>query len=250
MAKTYYAAINWNEIEDIIDKSTWEKLTEQFWLDTRIPLSNDLDDWRSLSDAEKEMVSHVLGGLTLLDTVQSESGMAQLKDAVRTPHEEAVLNNIAFMESVHAKSYSSIFSTLNTKAEIEKIFEKGLNHWKKFLKKDGYLAVSYESWFTNERPAEIEKWWVDAVPEIGTISHAISIMQKTGYIPVAAFALPESCWLDHYFIPQKARQEEFLKTHAGNKTVENMIAFMRREAELYLKYKQYYGYVFYIGKKM
>ena len=129
-------------------------------------------------------------------------------------------------------------------------FEKGLNHWKKFLKKDGYLAVSYESWFTDERPAEIEKWWVDAVPEIGTISHAISIMQKTGYIPVAAFALPESCWLDHYFIPQKARQEEFLKTHAGNKTVENMIAFMRREAELYLKYKQYYGDVFYIGKKM
>ena len=30
MAETYYAAINWNEIEDIIDKSTWEKLTEQF----------------------------------------------------------------------------------------------------------------------------------------------------------------------------------------------------------------------------
>ena len=29
-----------------------------------------------------------------------------------TPHEEAVLTNIAFMESVHAKSYSSIFSTL------------------------------------------------------------------------------------------------------------------------------------------
>jgi len=29
-----------------------------------------------------------------------------------------------------------------------------------------------------------------------------------------------------------------------------MIAFMRREADLYSKYKQYYGYVFYIGKKM
>lgn len=27
---TYYEAINWNEIEDVIDKSTWEKLTEQF----------------------------------------------------------------------------------------------------------------------------------------------------------------------------------------------------------------------------
>ena len=54
--ETYYKAINWNEIEDAIDKSTWEKLTEQFWLDTRIPLSNDLDDWRKLSAEEKDLV--------------------------------------------------------------------------------------------------------------------------------------------------------------------------------------------------
>ncbi|SJZ43489.1 ribonucleoside-diphosphate reductase beta chain [Pilibacter termitis] len=123
MSKTYYKAINWNELEDAIDKSTWEKLTEQFWLDTRIPLSNDLDDWRKLSEEEKTLVGHVFGGLTLLDTVQSETGMESLRQDVRTPHEEAVLNNIQFMESVHAKSYSSIFSTLNTKKEIEEIFD-------------------------------------------------------------------------------------------------------------------------------
>ncbi|MDN6130259.1 MAG: ribonucleotide-diphosphate reductase subunit beta, partial [Tetragenococcus halophilus] len=123
MANTYYEAINWNEIEDVIDKSTWEKLTEQFWLDTRIPLSNDLDDWRSLSEQEKQLVGYVFGGLTLLDTIQSENGMERLREDARTPHEEAVLNNIQFMESVHAKSYSSIFTTLNTKAEIDDIFE-------------------------------------------------------------------------------------------------------------------------------
>ena len=123
MSQTYYKAINWNEIEDVIDKSTWEKLTEQFWLDTRIPLSNDLDDWRQLSEQEKDLVGKVFGGLTLLDTMQSESGVEAIRADVRTPHEEAVLNNIQFMESVHAKSYSSIFSTLNTKSEIEAIFE-------------------------------------------------------------------------------------------------------------------------------
>ncbi|MHB9781953.1 class 1b ribonucleoside-diphosphate reductase subunit beta [Streptococcus sp. 10F2] len=121
--QTYYEAINWNNIEDVIDKSTWEKLTEQFWLDTRIPLSNDLDDWRKLSAQEKDLVGKVFGGLTLLDTMQSEAGIEALRQDVRTPHEEAVYNNIQFMESVHAKSYSSIFSTLNTKAEIEEIFE-------------------------------------------------------------------------------------------------------------------------------
>ncbi|MDR2808304.1 MAG: class I SAM-dependent methyltransferase [Spirochaetaceae bacterium] len=129
-------------------------------------------------------------------------------------------------------------------------FEKGLNHWKSFLKKGGFLAVTYESWFTEERPAEIEKFWLDAVPEMDTIGHNVSIMQKAGFLPVGVFTLPETCWTDTYFTPQKSAQETFLKKHAGNKTVEAFIAYMRHEAELYSQYKQYYGYVFYIGKKL
>ena len=123
MVDTYYKSMNWNKLEDQIDKETWEKLTSQFWLDTRIPLSNDLDDWRTLSPAEQTVVGHVFGGLTLLDTLQSQDGIqAMLKD-VRTQAETAVFNNIEFMESVHAKSYSSIFSTLNTAEEIDEIFD-------------------------------------------------------------------------------------------------------------------------------
>ena len=118
-----YKAINWNKIEDMIDKLTWEKLVEQFWIDTRIPLSNDLDDWRILSAKERDMVGKVFGGLTLLDTLQSQDGLQSLKSAIKTQHEEAVYNNIQFMESVHAKSYSAIFSTLNTTSEIDDIFK-------------------------------------------------------------------------------------------------------------------------------
>jgi Methylase involved in ubiquinone/menaquinone biosynthesis len=129
-------------------------------------------------------------------------------------------------------------------------FEKGLNYWRGFLKKDGDVALTYESWFTDKRPAEIEKWWVDNVPEINTIAHNISIMQKSGYIPVAAFTLPENCWTDNYFVPREAAGKALLEKYAGDKTVEDFIAKMRYEAELYSKYKQYYGYVFYIGKKI
>lgn len=118
-----YDAINWNAVSDAVDKATWEKLTEQFWLDTRIPVSNDLDDWRTLDDKHQWLVGHVFGGLTLLDTLQSQDGLAALRKDVKTPHETAVLNNIQFMESVHAKSYSTIFSTLNTPDEITEIFD-------------------------------------------------------------------------------------------------------------------------------
>lgn len=119
-----YKAINWNVIEDMIDKMTWEKLNEQYWSDTRIPLSNDLNDWNNrLTQEERDVVGKVFGGLTLLDTLQSEEGVQSLKQSIRTQHEEAVYNNIQFMESMHAKSYSAIFSTLNTSKEIEEIFD-------------------------------------------------------------------------------------------------------------------------------
>ena len=119
---TYYSAIDWNSIEDSIDKYTWEKLTSQFWLDTRVPVSNDLDDWRKLPQLERDTFAKAFAGLTLLDTLQSVDGAEVLKHDARTPQEIACFNNIQFMESVHAKSYSTIFSTLNTKKEIEELF--------------------------------------------------------------------------------------------------------------------------------
>jgi len=129
-------------------------------------------------------------------------------------------------------------------------FEKGLNYWRNYLKEGGYFAVTNLTWFTDERPSELEKYYLNAVPEIGTIAHNISLIQKTGYFPVAAFVLSEKCWIDNYIAPQEEASKAFLKKYAGNKAVESFIANIRYEAELYLKYKQYYGYVFYIGKRI
>lgn len=129
-------------------------------------------------------------------------------------------------------------------------FEKGLNEWRKFLKTGGYVAVSEGSWFTDERPTEIEEFWMDAYPEIDTIPNKVEQMQKAGYIPVATFILPEECWTEHFFAPQVSAQEVFLKKYAGNKTAKDFIANQQHEAQLYYKYKEYYGYVFYIGKKI
>lgn len=124
----YYKSIDWNRVEDAIDKQTWEKLTSQFWLDTRVPVSNDRDDWRRLTDEERDVVNKAFVGLTMLDTLQSEEGANVMRGDVRTQHEEAILNNILFMESVHAKSYSTIFVSLNESKKIDEIFEWGDNN--------------------------------------------------------------------------------------------------------------------------
>lgn len=118
-------AINWNRIEDEKDSEVWDRLTGNFWLPEKIPLSNDIPSWATLAPHEQLMTTRVFTGLTLLDTVQGTVGAVSLIPDARTPHEEAVLTNIAFMESVHAKSYSSIFSTLISTAEIDEAFRWG-----------------------------------------------------------------------------------------------------------------------------
>jgi SAM-dependent methyltransferase len=143
------------------------------------------------------------------------------------------------------------FDLIWSEGAIDNIgFEKGITYWNGFLKKNGYIAVTCPSWFTDERPAEIEKFWGDAGCELDTIAQNISIMQKSGYIPVASFTLPEKCWTDNYFIPREAAEKTLLEKYTGNRTVEAYIESSNYETELYSKYNQYYGYVFYIGKKI
>ena len=72
-------------------------------------------------------------------------------------------------------------------------FERGLNEWRRYLKPGGYIAVSESSWFTDERPAEINDFWVNAYPEIDTIPGQVAKIHKAGYLPVATFILPENC---------------------------------------------------------
>ena len=129
-------------------------------------------------------------------------------------------------------------------------FERGLTEWRKYIKPGGYVAVSEATWFTNKRPAEIEAFWMDAYPGIDTIPNKLQQLQNAGYLPVAAFMLPEYCWTEQFYAPQVRAREVFLKKQAGNRAAEGFIANQVHEEELYHKYKEYYGYAFFIGKKI
>ena len=129
-------------------------------------------------------------------------------------------------------------------------FEKGITYWNQFLKRNGYIALTGPSWLTDERPVEIEEFWAAAVQGIGTVADNILTMQKAGYEFVASFVLPQQCWTDHYFIPREAAEKVLLEKYPKSKTVEAYLEEEKYEVELYSKYKRYYGYVFYIGKKI
>jgi len=129
-------------------------------------------------------------------------------------------------------------------------FERGLKEWRKFMKRGGYIAITENTWFTMERPAEIQKFWQKAYPEIDTISNKVGQMQKAGFMPIATFVLPENCWTEHFYPPLVTAREIFLRKYAGNKAAEDFIKYEQYVTELYYKYKSYFGYAFYIGKRI
>jgi ribonucleoside-diphosphate reductase beta chain len=120
---TRVQAINWNKILDPKDKEVWDRLTGNFWLPEKVPLSNDIPSWGKLSDDEQTLTMRVFTGLTLLDTIQGVAGAPRLIQDAITPHEKAVFCNITFMEEVHAKSYSSIFETLCSSKQVDEAFD-------------------------------------------------------------------------------------------------------------------------------
>ncbi|WP_313546715.1 ribonucleotide-diphosphate reductase subunit beta, partial [Leifsonia aquatica] len=140
-------AINWNRVEDEKDVEVWNRLTANFWLPEKVPLSGDVQSWATLTPEQQTLTMRVFTGLTLLDTIQGTVGAVSLIPDSLTPHEEAVYTNIAFMESVHAKSYSSIFSTLASTPEIDAAFDWSTEN--EALQKKARIVLDY---YTGDDP--------------------------------------------------------------------------------------------------
>ncbi|WP_327210731.1 class 1b ribonucleoside-diphosphate reductase subunit beta [Rhizobium leguminosarum] len=136
-----YKAVNWNALEDAKDKEVWDRLWTNFWLPEKVPIANDAQAWASLTDQQRRTIIRVFTGLTLLDTIQSTVGVPSLIEDAITEHEKAVYTQIDAMESVHAKSYSNIFSTLSNTKEIDAAFD--WSEQNEYLQRKAQLVVAH-----------------------------------------------------------------------------------------------------------
>ncbi len=126
-------------------------------------------------------------------------------------------------------------------------YRKGVEYFKEFLKEDGILAISEITWLTHDRPSELTQYWLSNYPEIDTASAKMAILEEAGFTPIGYFYLPEEDWINNYYKPLEAKYEDFLQKH-GEKAKELILA-EQEEIAMYLKYKQYYSYGFYIARK-
>lgn len=129
-------------------------------------------------------------------------------------------------------------------------FEKGIQEWRKYIKTGGYLVVSEVSWLREDIPEEPKNFWESDYPGIKGIADNMKIIKKSGYSAVGYFIIPERGWWKDYYNPLTDRISKLRKKYINNKEANDRMDNTLREIELYKRYSDYYGYVFYIMKKV
>lgn len=107
-----------------------------------------------------------------LETLMKKAKENNLLDRITA--KEMLMDNLTFDKD----SFDVIWS----EGAIYNIgFEKGLSLWTKYLKDNGFIAVSEISWLTDTRPEEIQQYWVNTYQEIDTIENKLSVNDRKSY---------------------------------------------------------------------
>ncbi|KAL7177993.1 hypothetical protein ACSBR2_031199 [Camellia fascicularis] len=89
----------------------YKKSQASFWTAEEVDLSQDVQQWDSLSNSEKHFVSHVLAFFASSDGIVLENLAARFLNDVQIPEARAFYGFQIAMENVHSQMYSLLLET-------------------------------------------------------------------------------------------------------------------------------------------
>ena len=129
-------------------------------------------------------------------------------------------------------------------------FKKGLQEWGYFIKNGGYLAVSELTWLKPNPPQPVRTFWKKGYPDMKDIPSNLDVIKDKGYDVITTLPLTESAWWDDYYHPLEKRMATLKEKYKSNQTAWIVFEEEQKEIDLYKKYSAYYGYVFYIMRRI
>ena len=125
-------------------------------------------------------------------------------------------------------------------------FEAGIRAWKKLLNQNGYIAVTELTWLQADPPSEVKTFWENAYPDMKTLEQNLNVIHACDYYLIDYFVLPTTSWTEEYYRPMQARIDMLRERNKHDPEILKFLDEEQAEIDLYNKYYQWYGYVFYI----
>lgn len=127
-------------------------------------------------------------------------------------------------------------------------FRSGLDAWRTLLAPRGCLAVSEATWLTPTPPDEARAFWAEGYPAMQGVDDNLRDLEATGFDPLGHFTLEARCWHD-YYAHIEARMTVLEREFGDDDDAEAVFADERREIDLYRRFGDSYGYVFYVARR-
>ncbi len=189
--------LNWNDIAYPQMYDLYQALLANFWKAQEINMQDDIKQWDSLSDVEKDVFLRINTQLASLDSLQTPT-MSQAMDYVTDSSFKAIFAVISQQEAVHTESYSYILSSLVSVSEQNARFDQAKSD-PVVQKRNDLILDAYEEFRQNPTPQNLFKLSVNSI-------------NLEGIYFYAGFA----------FFYHLARQQKMLKTST-------MISYIQRD---------------------
>jgi SAM-dependent methyltransferase len=129
-------------------------------------------------------------------------------------------------------------------------FERGLRDWRPLLRPGGCVAVTHLSWLSAYVPNEPKMFWERHYPAMRTVDDNLRGARQSGFEVVEWFVLPESAWWTDYYRPMEARLRTLRDRYQHDDEALEVIASSQQQIDLYRRFPQSYGYVFYVLRRV
>lgn len=128
-------------------------------------------------------------------------------------------------------------------------FEHGLDYFWNYLKPRGYMVLTDLTWLSDNPPEEPRMFWNKVYPAMHNREENISAIHQRGYTTCGHFILPPEAWWENYYVPLKKRLDEICENYMDDHEAMALFHEVLQEIDIYKKYSQHYGYVFYVTQK-
>lgn len=125
-------------------------------------------------------------------------------------------------------------------------FENGLKLCKQLVRENGYVAVTEISWLKENPPSDVADFFDKEYPNMKDIQGNLEIINAVGYDLIDYFILPENAWWDDYYLPLEQQIGNLQSEYKNNAQAQELFEILRLEIDMFRKFSNYYGYVFYI----
>jgi ribonucleoside-diphosphate reductase beta chain len=147
--------LNWDQCRFKWAYPMYKNMLRNFWIADEIPMIEDRNQYKKLSEDEKNAFNKIIGLLAFLDSIQTDYS-GRVATYLTDSSLNALMQVLSFQEVIHNESYTYVLSSVVDAKKQEEIFE----YWKTddvLLERNKFIAEGYQRFIEFKSKEEFVK---------------------------------------------------------------------------------------------